>query len=65
MNKKHMNKKQSYQAAVREKVKEGLINKADGTWARPSSQSEFMYRCQAFGYKLGLLLGLPISRGKR
>jgi len=59
-----MNKKQQYQAAIREKVKEGLINKPNGEWARPSSQDNNMFRSQAFGYKLGRLLGLPLKKRK-
>lgn len=57
-----MNKKQQYKAALREKVKAGLINDAQGHWRRPDSTHGEMYRGMAFGYKLGLELGLPVSK---
>ena len=59
-----MNKKQQYQAAIRERVKDGLINRADGTWGRPDGMHSYMFRSLAFGYKLGLGLGLPVNKRK-
>ena len=59
-----MNKKQQYQASIRDKVKDGLINGADGVWRRPDTTHSYMFRSLAFGYKLGLGLGLPVNKGK-
>jgi len=57
------NAKQARQQRLREAVRDGKINRADGSLARADSGCP-RFRALAFGYKLGDSLGLMRKRSK-